>query len=116
MQRRATKQSRGPNAEEKRFQSWLKQQPCAVGGWGITEVHHCKGSTFKHNKVHIGHWFCLPLSQSAHSAYHAGTKAWQAQYGNQAEIWERVYMAYKIDTDCDPCPDDVYDSIMSLWR
>ncbi len=116
MHRKSTKQSRGPNADEKRFHAWLKQRPCAIGGMGITEVHHCKGSAFKHNKVHIGHWFCLPLSQQQHSLYHAGTKAWQAENGSQAEIWERVYMAYKIDTDCDPCPDDVYDSIMSLWR
>ena len=116
MMRKSTRQSRGPNTDEKRFHAWLKEQPCWVGGNGIVEVHHCKGATFKHNKVLIGHWFCLPLSQSAHSAYHAGTKAWQAEHGNQAEIWESVYAAYKLDAGVDPCPDEVCESIMSLWK
>lgn len=113
MQRKATKQSRGPNADEKAFQAWLKQRPCIIGGMGITEVHHCKGSTLKHNKVHIGHWFCLPLSQEQHRAYHAATKSWQAEYGSQAAIWLSVHDMYTEQTGC-AAPIDVYESIASL--
>jgi len=60
VQRKATKNTRGPNADEKRFQGWLKDQPCC---WCDSEagviVDHAKGATFKHNKVLIGHRFCL---------------------------------------------------------
>jgi hypothetical protein len=52
---------RGPNSAEKAFQGWLKNQPCVwCGNEGPSIVDHCKGSTFGHNKVHIGHWFCIP--------------------------------------------------------
>lgn len=114
MQRISTKQSRGPNADEKAFQAWLKQRPCIIGSAGITEVHHCKGSTFKHNKVHIGHWFCLPLSQEQHRAYHAATKAWQTENGGQAFNWMKVYAEYSAEIGEYKCPNDVYESIRSL--
>ena len=59
MQRKATKNTRGPNADERRFQAWLKEQPCAYcGASGPSIVDHARGSTFKHNKTLIGHWFC----------------------------------------------------------
>jgi len=63
MQRKPSKNrnGRGPNAAEKAFQGWLKEQPCAWCGCdGPSIVDHCKGATFGHNKVHIGHWFCIP--------------------------------------------------------
>lgn len=98
MQRRSTKNTRGPNANEKDFQSWLKFQPCCVGGNGITEVHHCKGATFKHRKVLIGHWFCIPLSQSAHARYHAGTKNWRICHGSQSDLWSLKAAQYENET------------------
>lgn len=61
MQRKPTKNTRGPNAKEKRFQGWIKECVCtwcSTPGPGI--VDHVKGSTYKHNKVLIGHWFVLP--------------------------------------------------------
>ena len=111
MRRKATKTTRGPNEQEKAFQAWLKRQPCAVGGNGITEVHHCKGSTYKHNKVLIGHWFCIPLSQSAHSAYHNGSKKWKLMHGLQSNIWVLHMIDYIAETGIEP-PYDVYDAIV----
>lgn len=87
MQRKATKNTRGPSKAEKDFQAWLKEQPCCIGGVGVTEVHHCKGSTFKHNKVLIGHWFCIPLSKDSHDQYHASTKRFRLQWGLQSDLW-----------------------------
>ena len=115
MRRKSSKNTRGPNADEKAFQAWLKQQPCATGGHGITEVHHCKGSTFKHNKVLVGHWFCIPLSQSSHSAYHNGTKNWRAMNGSQSNIWVIHIMDYAAETGKTP-PGDVYDAIVDWGR
>lgn len=61
MQRKPTKNTRGPNAEEKRFQGWVKQQPCCwCGSESGSIVDHVMGSTFRHNKTLIGHLFVLP--------------------------------------------------------
>ena len=115
MQRRATKNTRGPNADERRFQQWLKQQKCCVGSNGIVEVHHCKGSTFKHNKVLIGHWFCIPLSQSAHQAYHNGTKSWRDVYGPQSALWHSEALAYMAETG-EEIPESVILAIMDYGK
>lgn len=111
MMRRASKNTRGPITEEREFQKWLKQQPCCVGTGGLVEVHHCKGSAFKHNKVLIGHWFCIPLSQSAHREYHAGTKPWRNKYGPQSDLWHAQAIKYIEDTGRE-IPDAVIASIM----
>lgn len=59
MQRKATKNTRGPNAQEKAFHGWLKEQSCAYcGNPGPSIVDHARGATFKHQKVLIGHAFC----------------------------------------------------------
>lgn len=61
MQRKATKNTRGPNADEKKFQGWLKNRFCEwCSNPGPSIVDHCRGATFKHNKVLIGHILCLP--------------------------------------------------------
>jgi len=110
MQRKATKQSRGANADEKRFQGWLKEQSCCVtDAWGV-QVHHCVGSSAKHNKVHIGHWFCIPLAPHIHDEYHAGSKAWREIYGTQAYYWDLLADIYYCETG-QKVPDDIYAAI-----
>ena len=62
MQRKPTKNTRGPNAEEKRFAAYTKGSDCiACGAEGPSIVDHVAGATYKHNKVLIGHWFLIPL-------------------------------------------------------
>ena len=108
MQRKPTKNTRGPNAEEKRFQAWLKEQPCCVTGKsGPSIVHHCEGSTFKHNKVLIGHWFCIPLSQEADDVItHGSRRKFREMYGSQSNLWEFAALDYEADTKTAP-PNDV---------
>ena len=112
MQRKATKTTRGANSAEKEFQGWLKNQECCITGEHGVQVHHCKGSTFKHNKVLIGHWYCLPLSPDKHAEYHAGTKSFQAKYGSQAELWLECYHSGWFG-DHEP-PNDVFLAICDL--
>ena len=101
MQRKKTKQSRGINADEKRFLAWLKERRCCLTGeWGV-EVHHCVGSSVKHNKVHIGHAFCIPLSVDKHREYHNGTKVFREKYGPQALLWLDEFIAFKEETNID---------------
>lgn len=105
MQRKASKTTRGANAAEKAFQAWLKQQPCCITSEIGVQVHHCKGATFKHNKVLVGHWFCLPLSPEIHTEYHAGTKAWREKYGNQSDIWQDLAEQYEQECETVVDPD-----------
>ena len=61
MQRKASKKTRLPNAAEKRFMSWVKEQPCIQCGREGVVVDHMYGSTFRHNRILIGPWALLPL-------------------------------------------------------
>ena len=86
MQRKTSKNrnGRGPNAAEKAFQGWLKEQPCTwCGCEGPSIVDHCKGATFGHNKVHIGHWFCIPQCVECDTKKTIHGKS----LGNQAHRW-----------------------------
>ena len=115
MQRKLTKNTRGPNSDEKKFQGWLKERNCCVSGDYGVEVHHCVGSTGKHNKVLIGHWFCLPLSTEIHREYHAGTKSWREKYATQSFFWSYLVADYQEETGC-IVPADVVGAVMDLRK
>ena len=105
MQRKPTKQSRGPNAAEKRFHAHIKECECTwCGNPGPSIVDHVKGSTFKHNKVLIGHWFVLPQCvECDHKKTIEGEKL-----GNTAKAWALEVSMYPKDFEV---PDDVIESI-----
>ena len=64
MQRKASKKTRGPNADELRFMAWVKEQDCVgCGNDGPSIVDHLYGSSFKHNRILIGMWALLPYCQ-----------------------------------------------------
>lgn len=95
MQRKPTKNTRGPNADEKRFQGWLKEQPCVwCGNDGPSIVDHCRGATFKHSKVLIGHWFCLPACVDCDTEKTIHGK----RLGNESVRWRDKIEDYLIDT------------------
>lgn len=117
MQRKATKNTRGPNAEENRFQAWLKERPCCVtGNPGPSIVHHCEGATFKNNKVLVGHWFCLPLSKEVDDVVtQRSRKAFRDMFGPQCLLWAVVTNEYLDEKDIE-VPDDVVKAIMGWGR
>lgn len=47
------------------WHNWLRDQGCVICK-KPAEIHHCAGSTAKHNKIHIGHWWCIPLCTEHH--------------------------------------------------
>ncbi|WP_339898257.1 hypothetical protein [uncultured Gilvimarinus sp.] len=116
MQRRATKTTRGPNAAEKRHLAWIKgREVCAAtGAPGPVIGHHCEGSCFKHNKVLIGHWFVLGLSEFADAAVtRGGRRQFRWQYGPQSGLWLRQLEDYP---HRDEVPDEVVEAIRSWGR
>lgn len=115
MQRKATKNTRGPNADEKAFQGWVKHQPCCwCGNESGSIVDHVKGSTFKHNKELIGHWFVLPNCETCdHKKTVEGKKL-----GDYAVKWELLQSVYEAETDRN-VPIDVWRAIRgwgSTWQ
>lgn len=91
MQRKPSKTTRGPNAEEKRFQGFVKNHYCIwCGNEGPSIVDHVKGSTFRHNKTLIGHWFVLPNCQSCDYLKTVEGK----KLGDYAAAWESVILNY----------------------
>ncbi len=59
------KRGRPPNAAEKR---WLNAVAISYAG---CVIHHPVGSTGKHNKVEIGHWWIIPMMDWDHKALHS---------------------------------------------
>ena len=109
MQRKPSKNrnGRGPNADEKAFQGWLKEQSCVwCGNEGPSIVDHCKGATFGHNKVHIGHWFCIPQCVECDTQKTIHGK----RQGNEASSWTIMVLQYD-----DVVPEDVWNSIQD-WN
>lgn len=98
MQRKATKQSRGPNANERRHIDWIKDRGvcAACGDVGPVIAHHCEGSTCKTRvdcrRVLIGHAFVIGLCQCCDDLVtHGSRRALRNQYGPQSELWMHQY-------------------------
>ena len=91
MQRPRSKKTRHANAAEKRFHAYTKEADCIVCGQiGPSIVHHCKGSTFKHNKTLIGHMFVIPLCPMCDElpTKHSLARFIQ-EVGPQATLWKK---------------------------
>ena len=92
MQRKATKTTRGPDAQEKRFQGYIKSEPCCwCGNESGSIVDHIKGATFKHNKTLIGHWFVLPNCQECDQKKTVGGE----RLGDYAQTWLDMVTDYE---------------------
>ena len=109
MQRVETRQSPGPNAEEKRFRQWTVEQDCiGCGNPGPSIGEHCRGATKRENKVLIGHWYMIPLCPSCDSGHKKGNlRMIGGQYVPMPQLW------YKHITDSpEQPPDEVVSAIM----
>jgi hypothetical protein len=112
MQRKPTRQSRGPNAQEKRFHAHTKESDCITcGNPGPSIVHHCEGSTFKHDKVLCGHYFVIPLCLTCDDVITKGSrKAFRERFGAQSDYWQ-----WHVEKSGFVPPIDVFNAI-SEWN
>jgi len=114
MQRKATRNTRGPNADEKRFAGWVKEHNCIQCGMpGPSIVDHMYGATFKRNKVLIGHRALLPLCVECDEVKTLGSaRAYLNHFGEtQAQSWVRLVEHCPFDI-----PQDEYEAIMDWNR
>lgn len=118
MQRRASKNTRLANSQEKAFMVWTKEQPCCIcGAPGPSIVDHMYGSTFKHNKVLIGMWALLPYcfecdKVKTNGSHFAHLKEFAC---TQADLWESSHLDYSIDTG-QKAPTEACQAIMDWGR
>lgn len=92
MQRKATKNTRGPNADEKAYVGWVKEQTnCfACDESAMLIAHHCEGATFKNQKVLVGHWFVIGLCKLCDDIVtRRSRKIFRKVFGPQSDIWWR---------------------------
>lgn len=124
--------SRKPNAQEQKFHDWLREQGCAVCG-RPAEIHHCVGSTAKHNKVELGHWWVIPLCEEHHRHQQNGIHAkgdWRKpiekmfwyhlcfEYATRhvAELSEQGVKVLDPMQLVDPVPKEVFVAILNYHR
>ncbi len=82
------------NTKEKRYQGWLKEQPCVwCGNEGPSIVDHCRGQTFGHNKVHVGHAFCV----SACTVCDTQKTIHGKRLGNEAKTWAKQINKFEVE-------------------
>lgn len=88
------------------------------------QLHHVLGRSAKHNKVHIGHWFVIPVPVELHdvgsnhplNVTHR-KKAFVSEFGQQCGIFQILYSCMDKWNDFDShnfsLPDvEVYNAIM----
>lgn len=112
MQRKTSKNrnGRGPNVHEKNFQAWLKHQNCYwCQASGPSIVDHCRGATFGHKKIHIGHWFCIPQCVNCDTNKTINGK----RQGNESKAWVNLFDDYNLST-INRLPHDIQDIIDSI--
>lgn len=61
-----------PTAAQKRWREAVRELGSVISG-GPAVIHHPVGCSGKHNKIEIGHWWLIPLTDEEHKALHAGT-------------------------------------------
>lgn len=101
---------------------WLEmvtEHGCVITGRSDIQRHHVVGRARKHNKVHIGEIFVLPLVTYLHDVHsnhplnvtHFRHK-FTGEYGSQASLWEGMVVTMIDRGWALPFEQDVYDSIM----
>ena len=99
--------NKAANAKQKKWmQDIVEWSTCNMGllygdeyDGAIPQLHHVTGRSSKQNKVHIGHWFILPVPFELHdvSSNHSCNvthrkKAFTKRFGNQRELFKTMVL------------------------
>jgi hypothetical protein len=101
-----------PNAAEERWREAVRELgSCVTGAPAL--IHHCVGRTAKHNKVEIGHWWILPLTEREHAWIHAHPNRKETE----RQLFEQTLRDYEaMHSEGPPVPDDVLQAIRDWHR
>lgn len=108
-----------PTAEQKRWHDFVAGMGCVITGQPAS-IHHCVGTTARHNKVHIGQWWVIPLSYEAHQGkhgIHGDRKLFNRKWGeSRKEIEKNIFQWITVEAPGWFLSDEVYQAIMSYHR
>lgn len=119
-----------PNAKEKQFMKAVMDFHNSYGvgylygeEWHCDPIqcHHVAGRTYKNNKVHIGHYFILPIPfdlHDVHSNHPLNVTHWRnrftAEFGMQRDLWLKMVNRMTDENTINPSDlDFIYTAIMS---
>ena len=111
-----------PSRKQKVWRECVREIGSIVSG-GPAVIHHPVGRTGKHNKIEIGHWWVLPLTDGEHKALHAnceellGDISGYLMTRKEFEKWayKEVLKRVEVPDECFP-PDEVIDAILEYRR
>ena len=113
---------RRPTKAQQAWQDWQRSQGCCNCGAPNPAIHHAVGSTAKHNKVHIGQWWTLPLCYECHQGdggIHKSCERLTLQLSRK-EIEKDLFFisvnSYGLEFDDYPMPMGVIDAIMDYHK
>jgi len=82
---------------------------------GPSVIHHCVGRTGSYNKVKIGHWWILPLTNDEHLALHGG-ETFGYDTRKEFEKWQFNLVVNLLYPHPDTPSDEVCESIQDYRR
>lgn len=68
-----------PNKAQKEWMEMVRSMGSVISGQPAV-IHHAVGRKGRHNKIDIGHWFVIPLTDEEHKSLHAGEAPWQQRH------------------------------------
>jgi len=80
-----------PTAAQRQWREAVRELGSVIS-LGPAVIHHPVGRTGMHNKVHIGHWWLIPLTDEEHKALHNGeTFGYESRKEFEKRQFEMVY-------------------------
>lgn len=101
-----------PGAAERRWIAWLAERPCANCGDTPVTLHHAVGAAGKHNRVHIGHYWQLPLCWACHQGPEGIHQGMGRIHAPARKTFEKA-MFIRLAEAYGGIPDNVFDAIAS---
>ena len=84
-----------PSKKQQDFQNWMRSLGCIAKGCnGQAEIHHCAGSTAKHNKVDIGQWWTIPLCSYHHRGSEGVHSMGRLRKNFEKANWSKLALGY----------------------
>lgn len=99
-----------PTAAQKRWREAVRELGSVISG-GPAVIHHPVGCSGKHNKIEIGHWWVIPLTDEEHKALHRGEEIWRNTklFGHceSRKEFEKAAFQVSFDRCFDNCVEDL---------
>jgi len=102
-----------PNPAQKKYMEQVRALGSILTKQKPAVIHHPVGRKGKHNKISIGHWWPVPLTDGQHKELHNGEK-FGFKTRKDFEKWAAWQIAMKLGKSM--LPEGVYDAIQDYHK